>query len=1207
MPRVRSTTRASQPVPLSRKLWLAATSALAGTLALAISAGAYAAPTGGVVAAGSATITGAPGDMVINQATQNAVINWQGFSIGQGEAVTFVQPNSQSVALNRVLGADPSVILGRLSANGQVFLINPNGVLFGAGSQVNVGGLVASTLTLSDADLMAGRYKFSGAGPGAVVNQGAILADGGSVVLLGANVSNQGLISARLGAVSLAAGNAITLDVAGDGLLKVTIDEGALDALAENGGVIRADGGSVVMTARSASALLRAAVNNTGLIEARSLQSHNGVISLLGGDVQVSGTLDASGADAGQTGGRIVVTGDHVALTDSARLDASGQTGGGVVLVGGGYQGQDTTVANALTTVMGRDVIITADALSTGDGGTVVLWSQGQTQAFGAVAARGGALSGAGGLVETSGHTVSTAGLRVDTLAALGKTGLWLLDPVNYTISAAGDETGAAVSASLATTDRLIVADNDIVVSDVITWSSAHSLTLQAGHDVTISSAVTASGAGSLFKVVAGNDITASGPITDSSLNAILRFTAARTLTISGAMTADAVGALIELNAGGNIVQSAAISASAAGFPGAGAASVVMRADNDGTGGLAGGTVIITAALTADNLSIYYSPQSGYATPNDYAAQVGVTVHGAYVGKMWAFAGAADKVYDASTAATLAFRNGDPTVGGTVAVAIAGTGAFIDANVGANKTVNLAGATLSGAGAPAYALFNGAGAATASITPASLTVKANNASKTYGQVAALPGSAFTATGLVGGQTIGAVSLASAGLAATASVAGGPYVITASNAVGGTFSAGNYAINYVTGLLAVAPTVLTIKANDASKPYGQVITFSGGEYTASGLMNGETIGSVAETSAGAVAGATVLGGPYVITASGAAGGTANLASYTTVYVPGVLTVIQAPLLITANSVSKTYGDLITFAPTAFTTSGLLDGETVSSVTETSAGAGGAAAVAGTPYAITVSDAVGAYTAANYAITYVAGVLTVAPASLVVTADSATKLFGTPLTFTGLEFTTSGLKNGETAGSSTITSVGAVSSAVPTSATYAIVASNLTGGTFTPANYVTTYVDGALTVSAPSASVDAGAQAIGQVNAVTGSSVTPSGLSGGPTTDAGGAFAPTAGNAGGLTQVTAPPGLQLAVLGDGVRMPTQPDVVQFADRQPGEGLQVPNGEKPRVPTGEETQAPTGEGVQTFTLVPTPDHTEPAPVPYVAPRHVRKQDRN
>lgn len=164
---------------------LVASSALAGSLGLALAGNAYAIPHDGVVVAGAATIVAGPSALTINQSTQNAILNWQGFSIGQGEAVTFVQPNASSVALNRVLGSDPSTILGRLSANGQVFLVNPNGVLFGQGSQVNVGGLVASTLAIKDADFMAGRYSFSGAGPGSVVNSGSIVADGGSVALFG--------------------------------------------------------------------------------------------------------------------------------------------------------------------------------------------------------------------------------------------------------------------------------------------------------------------------------------------------------------------------------------------------------------------------------------------------------------------------------------------------------------------------------------------------------------------------------------------------------------------------------------------------------------------------------------------------------------------------------------------------------------------------------------------------------------------------------------------------------------------------------------------------------------------------------------------------------------------------------------------------------------------------------------------------------------
>jgi filamentous hemagglutinin family protein len=172
---------------------------------LAFGPNVYALPTGGAVSAGSATISSGAGKTTINQSSQNAAINWQSFSIAKTEAVQFVQPNSNAVALNRVLGPDPSSILGSLTANGKVFLVNPNGILFAQGAQVNVAGLVASTGSISDSNFMAGNYKFTGAGSGTVVNQGSINADGGYVALLGARVSNEGVISAN-GQVALAAG-----------------------------------------------------------------------------------------------------------------------------------------------------------------------------------------------------------------------------------------------------------------------------------------------------------------------------------------------------------------------------------------------------------------------------------------------------------------------------------------------------------------------------------------------------------------------------------------------------------------------------------------------------------------------------------------------------------------------------------------------------------------------------------------------------------------------------------------------------------------------------------------------------------------------------------------------------------------------------------------------------------------------------------------
>jgi filamentous hemagglutinin family protein len=304
---------------------------LAVSVMLAFASNAWALPTGGAVSAGSATIAVAPGTMTIGQTSQNVAINWQGFNIGQGEAVRFVQPNSSSVALNRVLGSDPSSILGSLSANGKVFLLNPNGILFGAGAQVNVGALVASTLNITDGDFMAGRYKFAGSGGGAILNQGTInAADGGYVALLGANVSNAGVIVASLGTVALAAGNAVTLDVAGDGLLNVTVDQGAVNALVQNGGLIRADGGQVLLSAHAAGDLLHTVVNNTGVIQAQTLQNRNGTIKLLGdmqsGTTNVGGTLDASAPNGGN-GGFIETSAAHVRIASDARITTAAPLG----------------------------------------------------------------------------------------------------------------------------------------------------------------------------------------------------------------------------------------------------------------------------------------------------------------------------------------------------------------------------------------------------------------------------------------------------------------------------------------------------------------------------------------------------------------------------------------------------------------------------------------------------------------------------------------------------------------------------------------------------------------------------------------------------------------------------------------------------------------------------------------------------------------
>lgn len=251
-------------------------------------------PTGGSVKAGTASVTNVDSRQLrIDQSSDRAIIDWQSFSIGADARVTFVQPAASSVALNRVVGGSPSEILGRLDANGQLFLSNANGVLIGRGASVNVGGLFATTLSIDDADFLAGRNRFHNDGAaGTVINAGSIQAPSGYAVLAGPQVQNDGIVVTRLGSAALAAGDRVTLDVLGDGLINVSVEGGALNAAAVNSGTLEADGGRVLVTVRSLNAALDTVINNSGTLRATSLVERNGEIVL---DAGTRGTVVSTG------------------------------------------------------------------------------------------------------------------------------------------------------------------------------------------------------------------------------------------------------------------------------------------------------------------------------------------------------------------------------------------------------------------------------------------------------------------------------------------------------------------------------------------------------------------------------------------------------------------------------------------------------------------------------------------------------------------------------------------------------------------------------------------------------------------------------------------------------------------------------------------------------------------------------------------------
>ncbi|WP_185754306.1 YDG domain-containing protein [Luteibacter sp. 9135] len=341
----------------------AASIALGVALALGSAGAARAGQTGGQVVSGSGAINQHGTTTTINQASQHLSLNWQTFDIGANETVNFVQPGRDAIAVNRILGNSASEIYGHLNANGQVWLINPKGVLFGEGSQVNVGGLVASTLDTADSSLDATSRTFSGNGKGSIVNKGSIrAANGGYVALLGNTVSNQGTISAQLGTVAMGGGSAITLTFEGSQLLHLQVDRSTLDNLVENRQLVQADGGRIFMTAGAADSLLASTVNNTGVVRAQTVQNHNGEIVLLGGmtagHVNVEGTLDASAPDGGN-GGAIETSGAFAHIGSAAITAGAPYGKAGTWLVDPYDLTIDATAANAISSSLNNGTNVT--------------------------------------------------------------------------------------------------------------------------------------------------------------------------------------------------------------------------------------------------------------------------------------------------------------------------------------------------------------------------------------------------------------------------------------------------------------------------------------------------------------------------------------------------------------------------------------------------------------------------------------------------------------------------------------------------------------------------------------------------------------------------------------------------------------------------------------------------------------------------------
>jgi filamentous hemagglutinin family protein len=511
-------------------------------------------PTGGQVTAGQATITQTAANRLdINQTSGRAAIDWRGFSIGAGNVVHFQQPGSSAIALNRVTGADPSVIAGQLSATGRVVLINPNGIAFTQGANVDTAGLVASTLNISNGDFMAGRMTFSApAGQaGSVTNEGTItVRDGGLAALVAPEVRNSGVIRARMGRVVLAGAESVTLDPRGDGLISFEVARSGppRETRASNTGRIEADGGSVTIAAASARGIVAGVVNVDGVVVANSVGQANGVVTFGSGEAgttTVSGTVEARGNNAGERGGRIAITGEQVRLTGTARADASGRAGGGDIRAGGGVQGRGAE-QNARRTTVERGAVLAANAIDAGRGGSVVVWSDEYTRFMGSISARGGAAGGDGGFAEVSGRIMLEFDGAADLRAPLGGLGTLLLDPTNIAIVAAPGTTTGLDGVPGSGADRAIT---PTTAAETATLLNTQLATMLNAANVTLTTTSTGAGSGT---------ITVSAPVTWTS-GSTLTMTADSSIAVNAAITASAGNGSLTLNAQSGIALGAPV------------------------------------------------------------------------------------------------------------------------------------------------------------------------------------------------------------------------------------------------------------------------------------------------------------------------------------------------------------------------------------------------------------------------------------------------------------------------------------------------------------------------------------------------------------------------------------------------------------------------------------------------------------------------
>lgn len=534
-----------------------------------------------------------------------AIIQWQDFSINAGEVTHFQQTGVNSTVLNQVTGGNVSNIFGSLTSNGQVFLINPAGIVFGQNSIVNTAGFIASTLNLSNQDFLEGKLNFQGVDAGDILNQGFITAGAnGDIALIAPNIVNEGIISVEQGDVILAAGEKVTL--ASLDASAVGFEVQSTETSVTNLGSVTSNGGAIGMFAATlkheghieANALsldengnvILVAKNNLEITETATVSANgeNGgrvLVQNENGTTLVAGTIEANGENG--DGGVVDVLGEQVGLIDSATISADGKTGGGEIHIGGNYQGNGP-LQNASGTYVGRHVSLSANATESGNGGEVIVWADGATRVYGSISASGGELFGDGGFVETSGKAyLDVAGILIDVAATDGINGEWLLDPTDISITTAANSGTVAsplpIYTASSNTSNILVTDlinalntnanvtistagaggslGDILIDTNIDFSlgNTSTLTLSANNNITLSTngSISVSGNSNLSLVFdAFNDIQIDGAITATGGTSVVN------VSLTADSDSDSVGIMsfttpVNTNGGSVVLKSA--------------------------------------------------------------------------------------------------------------------------------------------------------------------------------------------------------------------------------------------------------------------------------------------------------------------------------------------------------------------------------------------------------------------------------------------------------------------------------------------------------------------------------------------------------------------------------------------------------------------------------------------------------------------------